>query len=213
MLTLAVTGGIAMGKSSFGRSFLRESAPLSQSVQFFDCDLCVRELLTEPEITAKIASRFGNSVLNQGGQIDRPRLRDRVFNSASRRAELENILHPVVRQRCADEQNRALLNDEVDVFVIDVPLLYESGFNVSYDMVLVVACSGNLQRQRLLERPGITEDIAERIVAAQLPIATKMVKADIVLWNDGCLQEFENQIDVFSRWLKKKKIPKTYTLT
>lgn len=197
-----------MGKSSFARHFLDDQGEMAGKVAFFDCDLCVRQLLTEKETTARITNRFGISVLTTDGHIDRPQLRERVFNSAEQRAELENILHPVVRKRCEEERDHALESKVVDVFLIDVPLLYESGFNVSHDLVLVVACSSELQLQRLLKRPGMTESIAERIIAAQLPIASKMARADLVFWNDGNLHEFENQIDAFSRWLKKTKIPK-----
>jgi len=197
-----------MGKSSFARYILSQESPLCGRVALFDCDLCVRELLTEPEITARIAERFGESILSTGGHIDRPRLRERVFNSAEQRAELENILHPVVRLRCEKEQNRALEMKAVDIFLMDIPLLYESGFNVKHDHVVVVACSQELQMQRLVQRPGITESIAKQIIAAQLPVFTKMEKADTVLWNDGSLAEFNHQIDTFSKWLKTKKIPK-----
>jgi dephospho-CoA kinase len=204
MLTVAVTGGIAMGKSTFCAMLVAENGPLAGRVRFFDCDLCVRELLTEPEIVGSIATVFGDSVITSHGQIDRPRLRERVFNSAQQRAELENILHPVVRQRCVVERDRARGEPAVGVFAVDVPLLYESGFDLHYDLAVVVVCSADTQMTRLLQRPGITKPTAERIVSAQLPAQEKIQKADVVLWNDGLVSELTNQTDLFCQWLKKK---------
>ncbi len=204
MLILAVTGGIAMGKSTFCGHLVSGDCALAGKVRFFDCDLCVRELLTEPETVGILARVFGDSVITSDGQIDRPRLRERVFNSAQQRAELENILHPVVRQRCAAERDRALGDPTVGVFAVDVPLLYESGFDLPYDLAVVVACSADVQMARLLRRPGITKPIAERMISAQLPSPEKIRRADVVLWNDGEVSELTKQSDLFCQWLTHK---------
>lgn len=204
MFILAVTGGIAMGKSTFCERMVDVSSPLTGRVRLFDCDVCVRELLTEGEIVGTIATVFGDSVITSDGQIDRPRLRERVFNSAQQRAELENILHPAVRKRCAVERDRALGDSTVDAFVVDIPLLYETGFDLHYDLAAVIACSEDAQMKRLLRRPGITRPIAERIISAQLPVLEKILKADVVFWNDGQVSELTKQTDLFCQWLKNK---------
>ncbi|MGI9239408.1 MAG: dephospho-CoA kinase, partial [Verrucomicrobiales bacterium] len=123
-LTIALTGGIAMGKSTCSR-LLREAIP---GTLFFDADACVRQLLTSPEIVATIAEEFGDSVLSSDGQLDRPRLRKQVFDSAEQRAKLENILHPVVRKRFEGERERLSASAEHCVFLADIPLLFESDY-------------------------------------------------------------------------------------
>ncbi len=204
MLTVAVTGGIAMGKSTF----CRVSEDLGPSVglvcQLFDADLAVSELLTDPAITCTIAADFGEDILSPDGQIDRPRLRERVFNSAEQRAVLENILHPVVRKRFAEQRHCANAGGGVDVFLADIPLLYESEYCFEHDYVLVVASSAGVQMRRLLGRKGMTETIAARVIASQLPTDEKIARADVVLWNDGTEGQFTEQIDCFYQWLKKK---------
>jgi len=204
MLILAITGGIAMGKSSFCARLVAPGGVLGERVRFFDCDLCVSGLLTEPAIVGTITAVFGDSVITSDGHIDRPRLRERVFNSAQQRAELENILHPVVRQRCVAERDRALGEPAVGVFAVDIPLLYESGFDLRYDLAVVVACSEDTQMARLLRRPGMTRSIAERIVSAQISAREKIRRADAVLWNDGLESELTEQTDLFSQWLKNR---------
>ena len=202
-ITIAITGGIAMGKSTFCR-FLREQLP---GASFFDADAVVQELLTKREIVARIAGEFGDSVLSSDGQLDRPRLREQVFDSAEQRAKLENILHPVVRQIFEGDRGRATRSASADarVFLADIPLLFESDYEFTRDISLTLATSPATQIQRLSDRRGISRDLAENIIAAQMPIDEKMARADVVFWNEGRLERLQQQISDFTKWLKKTK--------
>ncbi len=199
MITVAITGGIAMGKSTVSAS-LRESFP---TATFFDADACVAELLTRADICTRIASEFGQAALAKDGRIDRAYLRDQVFDSAERRAVLENILHPEVRgEFLAARQSGGAGPDPV--MFADIPLLFESGHDYQADLVLVVATGGECQMRRLLARPGITPETARQMVAAQMPIGTKMRRADHVIWNAGSTRILHQQTQQFARWLKRK---------
>jgi dephospho-CoA kinase len=203
-LTLAITGGIATGKSTCSQRLL---ALLPRAV-LFDADACVRQLLTNPEIVANIRLEFGDSVLSPDGQLDRPRLREQVFDSAQQRAKLENILHPVVRKRFEDERERVAASPEYYVFLADIPLLFESDYRFEHDFSITLAASTATQIRRLADSRGISRDLAENIIAAQMPIAEKMARADVVLWNDGRLERLEQQISDFTQWLRKtRQIP------
>ena len=198
MLILALTGGIAMGKSTVARKLC---AALPDAA-FFDADAAVRQLLTDPEICRRIAREFGESAIHRDGRVDRPYLRRQVFDSAERRAALESILHPEVRREFESRAQSAA--ERRSVFIADIPLLYESAHPYPRDLVLVVGCDAISQRARLLRREGIDDETAAAIVRSQLPIEKKVALADHVIWNSGSKKTLENQTEYFIQWLKKK---------
>ncbi len=203
MTTLALTGGIATGKSSFAAS-LREVLP---GMGFFDCDACVHELLTKPEVTRKVIASLGVDLAGSDGQLDKSRLRERVFHDQDSRRTLEGILHPLVREQCRLAQQQAERTPGLRFFLMDVPLLYESAFPVRRDLEIVVACGPAAQRDRLLARNRFTPDLADRIIGAQLPLTEKMARAGVIIWNGGSPSALRRHTFIFSTWLKSKLIP------
>ncbi len=200
MITLALTGGIATGKSTFAQDFLGQ---FDGSV-LFDCDRHVHQLLTSPDVARMISSSLGSDLLDSSGVLSRVLLRERVFGDPEKRRTLEGILHPMVREACGQARQQALASPEVRCFVADVPLLYESGFPLPRDLEIVVACGPVTQRQRLMSRNGFSPELAERILGAQLPVPHKAARADAVLWNGGSRAALSRQITHFSLWLKSK---------
>lgn len=191
-----------MGKSTAAQ-FLLKALPASSVL--FDADAAVQQLLTNPDIVAKISQEFGDSVLSSDGQLDRPRLREQVFDSAQQRATLENILHPVVRKRYEDERQRLSASADQRVLLADIPLLFESDYRFEHDLSITLAASPETQIRRLADTRGLPKDLAKNIIAAQMPINEKMERADVVLWNEGRLARLEQQINDFTQWLRKKK--------
>ena len=200
---IALTGGIATGKSSFARAFL-EFAP---EAAFFDCDACVHGLLTTRDVAATIAASLGSDLVDAAGALLRPRLRERVFEDAEARTILEGLLHPMVREACLAALAAAGASGSAPWFLMDVPLLYESGFPVPRDMELVVACGAETQRARLMARNGHAAALADRMVSAQLPIAEKVKRADVVVWNGGSPASLRRQTELLIPWLKNKRRP------
>ena len=200
MLTLALTGGIATGKSTLARLFLE----LSPGTVFFDCDASVQQLLTKPDIIAAIAAALGPELVSPDGALDRCRLRALVFDDPERRITLEGILHPLVRRECQAAQQSARDAGTVPYFLADVPLLYESGFPLPRDIEVVVACGPATQLARLMERSKFSMELANKILAAQLPLAEKMNRARIVLWNGGPPASLRRQTEVFLAWLRTR---------
>jgi len=138
------------------------------------------------------------------GQLDKSRLRERVFHDQDSRRTLEGILHPLVREECQLAQQQAANAPGNRFFLMDVPLLYESAFPVPRDLEIVVACGPAAQRERLLARNRFTPELADRIIHTQLPLTDKMARAGAVVWNGGSLSALRRHTTTFSTWLTSK---------
>ena len=180
MPAIGITGGISTGKSTFV-NYLRELLP---GAKFFDADAMARELTQHDEnVLAEIRGKFGNDIFDANGQLNRSALRAMVFQAPEKRRELEQILHPPIRQHWSGEaEKHRQLND---YFFADIPLLYETGGEKLCDRVVVVACSEEVQLRRLMKRTGLDRNSATAIIAAQMALTEKVKRADHVVWNNG----------------------------
>jgi dephospho-CoA kinase len=193
---LGVTGGIATGKSSLTAALVAR-LPASE---VFDSDRCAHELLeSSPVVRAEIVATFGVGVCDGDGKPDRARLRELVFNDAAARRNLEKILHPAIRNRWI--KRAAQISGSW--FVVDIPLLYETAAESHFDRILVVACSDTTQRERLGAKRGLAGGIADKIIASQIDLRTKIEKAHHVIWNDSTLACLERQAALLAGWLLK----------
>ena len=195
MRVMVLTGGIASGKSTACRLLL-DCIP---KLEIFDCDAVVYRLLeTDLKVAAALSEIFGIHVLDGLGRVDRQFLRERVFQDETARFQLESILHPRVRQECLDSRETAVTRG-AELFVADVPLLFEKGFDFGQTGVLVVASSRSTQIQRIKVRNGFDDSMIESILAAQLPVQEKMSRADVVFWNEGPPSVLKSQIRRFAQ--------------
>ncbi|GAA5479913.1 transcription termination factor Rho [Haloferula helveola] len=193
MRVLALTGGIASGKSTACRLF----AELCPGLVLFESDASVRRLLAEDaKVIADVTGRFGDGCLLESGGIDRSVLRGRVFGDDAARRDLEAILHPRVREECLEslESARKL---GAPLFLADIPLLFENGFDFGQEMNLLIAVGVDTQLRRLKDRNGFDDDLSRSILAAQMPTAEKMSRADVVFWNEGPPRLLRSQIQRF----------------
>ncbi|GAB4179242.1 MAG: dephospho-CoA kinase [Terrimicrobiaceae bacterium] len=189
---LAVTGGIATGKSTFSRMLADRLDALH-----FCADEEVGKLLKgDPAVKSEMIGAFGEKAFS-GNQPNRPWLRELVFGDEARRLELEAILHPRVRKRW--ESLGGECQNSGRFFVADIPLLFEAGGWEHFDAVVCVSCSGEIRRERLLARPGIDEPMAKKMIASQLPLATKEERSHHLVWNDGALDALEAQAGALAR--------------
>jgi dephospho-CoA kinase len=195
MVRVALTGGIATGKSHVRRRFA------SLGVRTIDSDTLVHDALRpETDTTRAIARRFGNGVIASDGSIDRPRLGALVFADEQARRDLEALLHPIVYAaivRWFEERERA--GDRVAI--ADIPLLFETGREQEFDVVIVAACSPEEQLRRVMSRDGLSAEAARQRIAAQLPIDDKLRRADHIIWTTGSLEETDRQVDLlYEKW-------------
>ena len=182
---VAVTGGIASGKSAVTERFARFGVPV------IDADLIARELVEpgQPALQA-IAERFGAGVLSHAGQLDRRALREIIFVDTAARLDLEAILHPRIRT-CMHERAR---NCGAAYVVLAIPLLTAGSGYTWIDRVLVVDVAEAVQIERLMRRDGVDEAGARAVLAAQISRAERLALADDVIDNSGCLGDLDAQV-------------------
>jgi dephospho-CoA kinase len=198
MLKVALTGGIATGKS-----YVRQRLA-ARGVPSVDADTLAREVV-EPGTPgrAAIAARFGRDVFDPDGRLDRKALSAIVFRNDAARADLEAIVHPAVYSAIGAwfaEQAGAGL----PFAVADIPLLYESGHAGDFDAVIVAACHPDRQRERLIARDGLTAEEAAARLSAQWPIERKVDLADFVIRTDGTFADTDVQVDAALNWLRAR---------
>ncbi len=193
MRTFGLTGGIATGKSMAGKVMRR----LMPGMVFFDCDEAVQGLLRDRVVLEEISVALGQSVMTAEGSLDRPGLRKLVFGNEAMRKKLQGVLHPKVRKECLEKREICSKNPSTTLFVADVPLLFESGFDFDQELNLVVATSEATQRTRLKARSHFEDRMISSILKAQLPIMEKVARGDVVFWNEGCPAILEKQLTRF----------------
>ena len=171
MLVLGLTGSVGMGKSTAAQFFRDEGVPVH------DADATVHRLY-EGEAVAPIAAAFPGTTEN--GKVDRIKLADRVLGDPAALRRLEEIVHPLVRH----EEESFLAEAKktgATVAVLDIPLLFETGGEKRYDAVVVVSAPPDVQRARVMARPGMTMEKFETILAKQMPDAEKRARADFAV--------------------------------
>lgn len=185
MLKVAVTGGVACGKSLVGASLAKAGLPVC------DTDHLAHELMARGSpVYRRVREAFGEGILGAGGEIDRPALGDIVFADPPKLQALNAIVHPEVR-KAWKEWMRAVGGPAA---VVIIPLLYEVGDESHWNVVVCVASPWREQRARLRER-GISESKARAIIASQMPVEEKMRRADCVIFNCGTLSLLEEQTE------------------
>jgi dephospho-CoA kinase len=184
VIRLAITGSIGMGKSTVAKMFEQAGVPL------FDADAVVRDLqANDPELIAAIGRRFPGTVTM--GVLDRDTLARMVLGYPAELEALEAIVHPEVqnaRARFLEE------NKNAPALLFDIPLLFETGGEKAFDKVIVVSAPAAIQRQRVLARPGMTEEKFDAILSRQMPDEEKRRRADFVIDTGADLSTTERQV-------------------
>ena len=194
MKRVGLTGGIATGKSHVRAVFEALGVPT------IDADVLAHKAVAPGSAAFEaVKARFGPSVLDSAGGLDRRKLGSVVFADPQARKDLEGIIHPEVVE--AIDRWFSSLDARVHPFAIaDVPLLYEASRERDYDVVIVTACELPTQIRRVMARDGISEGEAKQRIAAQLPIEEKVRRADHVIGTDGLLASTNAQVhEVYKR--------------
>ena len=187
MLRVALTGGIATGKSYCLRHFAELGVPV------VDADRLARDAVAPGSAgLAAVVQHFGPEVLLADGTLDRAALGRIVFEDSRERAALEAIIHPEVYRRIREWFVN--LPSAARVAIADIPLVFETGHNHDFDAVVVAACSPAEQVRRVMARDGLTEREARARLAAQWPIEEKAKRADYVIWTDRSFAETDAQV-------------------
>ena len=184
MITLALTGSIGMGKSTVAAMFADAGIPT------FDADAVVRRLQGPGgRLVPLIEARFPGTT--RDGAVNREALSATVLADRDELAALEAIVHPAVHH----ERTRFIVDHgDSPALLFDIPLLFETGGGEAFDQVIVVSALPDLQRERVLSRPGMTAEKFDQILARQLPDAEKRARADFVVDTSGALDETRAQV-------------------
>ena len=185
MKTIALTGSIGMGKSTVAQMFAARGIPV------FDADAVVRQLQgPSGKLVPRIEQRFPGTT--RDGTVDREALATAVLGRPDELAALEAIVHPAVHH----ERTRFIVeHGSAPALLFDIPLLFETGGEAVFDVVIVVTAPPEIQRQRVLARPGMTQQKLDHILARQIPDAEKRARATHVIDTAISLAETERQVD------------------
>lgn len=189
---IGLTGGIGSGKSSAGVFFAEAG------FRVLDVDQLVkRRVLADPEVLAEAKVRWGESVIDAAGELDRARVAGIVFGDAAERLWWEGVVHPRVGRLWRAE----LAAEPAADWVVEIPLLFEAGLEKEFDFVVCVAANESTQLDRAVAR-GLQPAQAEKRIASQLPLATKLKSAHAVLWNEGSRAFLGTQVRVFAEHVR-----------
>ena len=184
MIVLGLTGSIGMGKSTVASLFGEEGIPV------FDADAAVHRLQGPGGALVEAIEQMFPGTTNDSG-VDRTSLAERVLGEKAALQKLEQLIHPAV----AAERTRFLADHaETPLVVLDIPLLFEKGGAEGVDRIAVVSAPYEVQRRRVLNRPGMTAEKFDRILALQLPDEEKRARADFVIPTGGPIAETRESV-------------------
>lgn len=179
MKIIGLTGSIGMGKSTVAKMFADEGVPV------FDADSAVHRLQgPEGALVGKIEAHFPGTTGPEG--VNRGALAERVLGEPEALRRLEALVHPAVAR---EREAFLAANAAAPLVVLDIPLLFEAGGSEKVDKIAVVSAPAEIQRERVLARPGMTPEKFERILARQLPDEEKRARADFVISTEGSKDE------------------------
>lgn len=184
---IGITGGIASGKSTV-TEFLRQ-----QGYQVIDADQLVHEL-QDPggRLYQALLSTFGSTILQEDGRLDRPKLGAMIFGNPELLAQSSQLQNEIIREELA--RRRDLLAETEDIFFMDLPLLFELGYDNWFDQIWLVDVTEETQLSRLMARNDLSQEEAEKRIAAQLSLQEKRKRANVLIENNGSLEGTRQQI-------------------
>ena len=198
-MILGLTGGIGSGKSTVSKIFL------SMWIKVFDADLIAKDILETEEVKEEIKEKFGKEFINlKNNSVDKELLKKEVFNNSKKLKILNEIVHPKV----VDIYKKKYLEykDRKEIVIFDIPLLFEVNLQRYCDKVMVVDIDLNVQIERIKNRDNIDIPLIKKIISAQMSREERNMKADILIENNGSLEELKQKIEKIIKDIERGKI-------
>lgn len=198
-MIIGLTGSIASGKSTVSSMLAKRGFPI------VDADLVARIVVEKGKPTLDaIVETFGKEVLLPDQSLDRTTLGSIIFHDPAKRKQLNDIMHPAIRAEMLRQRDEWLANGAMTV-IMDIPLLFESRLQHYVEKILVVSVTEEIQLKRLMERNELSEEEALARIRSQLPLSEKEKGADAVIYNNGSIEETEQQLEVIlAKWEVQK---------
>jgi len=188
VITIAVTGGIASGKTSVCRYFEKRGA------RIIDADAIGHEIIGKrPDVLAKLLEFFGKGILGGEGRLDRKALARIVFCDRTNLEKLNKLVHPILIEELRERMRRIAEEGFEGIIVADAALIFEWNLVEIFDAIVVVSCDEEVQQARMRKRDSLGADEALSRIRCQIPQAEKIAKADFHISNDGGLEELETK--------------------
>jgi dephospho-CoA kinase len=197
MLVVGLTGGIASGKTTVGRLFEEVGIPIICAD-----DLAKKAVSRGSPALDLIRQEFGETVIDSSGELDRVEMARVVFSDSAKRKTLEAIIHPVVSSG-KELRLRELQQSGCKIAIVDVPLLYETGWDKSFDVIIVVFVPRNIQESRLANRDHFAQDEVKSRLDSQMSLDEKRKRAHFVIDNSGDIDDTRDQVSRIVGELKK----------
>jgi len=200
---IAITGGIACGKSLVGHLFQQ------LGVDVLDADVVVHQLeAAGGAAVIPIQKRFGSEVVDRTGAIDRPRLASLIFSDAQARADVQAIVHPLVRAEIRRWLDAPAVSasrcDAVQLRAVMIPLLFECGWQDEWDQIVCVVADQSVQIERLVRLRGFSVEHAQQRICAQMPVAEKAARSHHVIINNSSQEMLAEEVERVYRLLVEK---------
>ncbi|MGL4864194.1 MAG: dephospho-CoA kinase [Cetobacterium sp.] len=198
-MILGLTGGIGSGKSTVSKIFL------SMGIKVFDADLIAKDILETEQVKEEIKEKLGKEFINlKSNSVDKELLKKEVFNNSKKLNILNGIVHP----RVVDIYIKKYLEfkDKKEIVIFDVPLLFEVNLERYCDKVIVVDIDLKVQIERIKNRDNIEVALINKIIAAQMSREERNMKADILIENNGSLEELKQKIEKIIKDIERGKI-------
>ena len=198
-MILGLTGGIGSGKSTVSKMFL------SMGIKVFDADIMAKDILESEEVKEEIKEKLGKKFINlQTNKIKRELLKKEVFNNSLKLQILNQIIHPKVVNEYKKLYNQ--FKKDTEVIIFDVPLLFEVNLDIYCDRVIVVDIDSKIQIERIKIRDKIDETLIKKIISAQMSREERIKKADIIIENNGSLEELKKLVKKIIEDIERGKI-------
>ena len=196
MLIIGLTGNIGCGKSSLSKIFMDEG------IDVVDADIVSRQIFEDEELLQTVFEKFGPSIKNNDGSLNRKALGNIVFNNDEKLIELNNITHPRIKEKIFN-QIRNLEEQGKPIVILDGALLVETGYLDDVDKLIVVTCDEEIQIERIKKRDNCTKLEALSRIKSQMSQVEKVKYADYTIDNSGTIEELKNKAYKFMSYIKE----------
>lgn len=196
MLIIGLTGNIGCGKSSLSKIFMDEG------IDVVDADIVSRQIFEGEELLQIVFEKFGPSIKNNDGSLNRKALGNIVFNDDEKLIELNNITHPRIKEKIFN-QIRNLEEQGKPIVILDGALLVETGYLDDVDKLIVVTCDEEIQIERIKKRDNCTKLEALSRIKSQMSQVEKVKYADYTIDNSGTIEELKNKAYKFMSYIKE----------